>query len=56
MFGDNLPKSRAEKAISMIDSADGVLVVGSSLMVLSAFRLAKYGIKTVSHMFQASDC
>eukprot|EP00250_Pteridium_aquilinum_P009090 c18435_g1_i2 orf=73-1227(+) len=41
LFGDNLPKSRAESALSIISKADAVLVLGSSLMVLSAFRLAK---------------
>ncbi|KAH7424675.1 hypothetical protein KP509_11G019000 [Ceratopteris richardii] len=41
LFGDNLPKSRTEESLNMINEADALLVLGSSLMVLSAFRLAK---------------
>lgn len=41
LFGDNIPKSRAEEAQAIISKADAVLILGSSLMVLSAFRLAK---------------
>ncbi|KAI5062968.1 hypothetical protein GOP47_0021515 [Adiantum capillus-veneris] len=41
LFGDNLPKLRSENSLAMISKADAVLVLGSSLMVLSAFRLAK---------------
>lgn len=40
-FGDNIPKSRADKAMTMVTNANALLVVGSSVMVLSAFRLAK---------------
>ena len=40
-FGDNLPPGRKEEAQAMVEGADACLVVGSSLMVFSAFRLAK---------------
>eukprot|EP00850_Spirogloea_muscicola_P021526 SM000252S09078 [mRNA] locus=s252:89305:92269:- [translate_table: standard] len=40
-FGDNVPKPRVEDALGLVTSADALLVVGSSLMVLSAFRLAR---------------
>lgn len=40
-FGDNVPKARAEEALGMVKSSDAVLVVGSSLMVMSAFRLIR---------------
>ncbi|KAL3132889.1 hypothetical protein ABBQ38_006808 [Trebouxia sp. C0009 RCD-2024] len=40
-FGDTIPKPRALSALSLAQSCDGLLVVGSSLQVYSAFRLAK---------------
>ncbi|CAI5529891.1 unnamed protein product [Closterium sp. Naga37s-1] len=40
LFGDNLPPARNQEAARMMSSADSLLVVGSSLMVLSAFRIA----------------
>lgn len=40
-FGDTIPKPRAFSAMSLAQTCDGLLVVGSSLQVYSAFRLAK---------------
>ncbi|WIA09476.1 hypothetical protein OEZ85_008877 [Tetradesmus obliquus] len=40
-FGDSVPKGRVESALSAVQSSDLLLVVGSSLMVWSAFRLVK---------------
>eukprot|EP00897_Mesotaenium_endlicherianum_P000708 jgi/Mesen1/10638/ME000894S10212 len=40
-FGDNVPKERADEAHAMVANGDAMLAVGSSLMVLSAFRLAR---------------
>ena len=40
-FGDNVPRQRVEAANSLIKSSDGILVIGSSLMVFSAYRLCK---------------
>ena len=40
-FGDNLPKERQEQSIKIASNASGILVVGSSLAVWSAFRLVK---------------
>jgi hypothetical protein len=40
-FGDNLPPERKDRVAGMVDDCDGMLVVGSSLMVFSAFRLAQ---------------
>lgn len=40
-FGDTIPKPRALSAMGLAQSCDGLLVVGSSLQVYSAFRLAK---------------
>ncbi|GGK64269.1 NAD-dependent protein deacetylase [Amphritea balenae] len=40
-FGDNVPKQRVFDAIDQLQQADGILVIGSSLMVYSGFRFCK---------------
>lgn len=40
-FGDSLPPQRAQRAMKLASDAPSLLVVGSSLAVWSAFRLAK---------------
>ena len=40
-FGDNLPRGRKEALEEAVRAGDGLLVVGSSLSVFSAFRLAR---------------
>ena len=40
-FGDNLPRGRKEALAEEVSAGDGLLVVGSSLSVFSAFRLAR---------------
>jgi hypothetical protein len=40
-FGDTVPKARVLQATQLCESADTLLVVGSSLMVFSAYRLAR---------------
>jgi NAD-dependent SIR2 family protein deacetylase len=37
-FGENVPRERVTNAVQALDSADAVLVVGSSLMVFSGYR------------------
>jgi NAD-dependent SIR2 family protein deacetylase len=37
-FGENVPRDRVDAAITSLNDADGVLVVGSSLMVFSGYR------------------
>jgi len=37
-FGENVPKSRVAECYAALSGADGVLVVGSSLMVFSGYR------------------
>lgn len=49
LFGDNVPAARVEMAMSTVQGADAMLVVGSSLMVLSAFRLARYANSPVPY-------
>jgi len=44
-FLDSVPKHRFDIANAAIDKADGVLCLGTSLAVHSAFRLVKRSIK-----------
>ncbi|CAN6711761.1 unnamed protein product [Malus baccata var. baccata] len=41
IFGDNVPKDRAEKTIQAAKECDAFLVLGSSLMTMSAYRLVR---------------
>ncbi|WP_341523783.1 NAD-dependent protein deacetylase [Pseudomonas sp. G.S.17] len=40
-FGENVAAPTAAKAMASVEQADGLLVIGSSLMAYSAFRLCK---------------
>jgi NAD-dependent SIR2 family protein deacetylase len=40
-FGENVPKTRVEAAYGALAASDGLLVVGSSLMVFSGYRFAR---------------
>lgn len=40
-FGGNVPKASTEAAVGAVRAADAMLVVGTSLQVFSAFRLAR---------------
>ena len=40
-FGENVAPATAAKAMARVEQADGLLVVGSSLMAYSAFRLCR---------------
>lgn len=41
-FGDSVPKQRVGAGMAAIDAANGLLIVGTSLMVYSGFRFAEY--------------
>lgn len=41
MFGEAVPRERVSKAMSAVERADALLVVGSSLMVFSGYRFAR---------------
>ena len=45
-FGDNVPKPRVARAYAMVDAADALLVLGSSLTVMSGLRFVRYAVKT----------
>lgn len=40
-FGENVPRTRVDRAMQQVEEADGLLVAGSSLMVWSGFRFVK---------------
>ena len=44
-FGDSIPRDRVNLANRAVDVADGLLCIGTSLAVHSAFRLAKRAIE-----------
>ena len=44
-FGDNVPKQRVESCFDAIRAADGILCIGSSLEVYSAYRFVKAAAK-----------
>lgn len=41
-FGDYVPKERVHPALATLRASDGLLVIGSSLMVYSGFRFCRY--------------
>lgn len=44
-FGENVPKPRVERCYRLIDDANAVLVLGSSLTVMSGFRFVRRAAK-----------
>ncbi|MGA7615807.1 MAG: NAD-dependent protein deacetylase [Thermoanaerobaculia bacterium] len=40
-FGENVPLSRVEESIALVEAADALLVAGSSLMVWSGYRFVR---------------
>lgn len=44
-FGENVPKPRTQRCLDLIDAADSLLVLGSSLAVLSGLRFARRAAK-----------
>jgi NAD-dependent SIR2 family protein deacetylase len=40
-YGDSVPRERVASAYGLVESADAVLIVGSSLMVYSSFRFCR---------------
>ncbi|GAB88626.1 Sir2 family NAD-dependent protein deacetylase [Gordonia rhizosphera] len=45
-FGESVPKPTVQQAFSMLDEADALLVVGSSLTVMSGLRFARHARRT----------
>ena len=44
-FGENVPKQRVQRCYDAVESADALLVAGSSLTVLSGFRFVRHAYK-----------
>lgn len=44
-FGENVPKDRVQQCFAMVDAAEALLVLGSSLTVLSGLRFVRYAAK-----------
>lgn len=44
-FGDSVPKHRVERCYGAVDAADGLLCIGSSLAVHSAYRFVQHAAK-----------
>ncbi len=44
-FGENVPKDRVERCYAALESADALLVAGSSLSVMSGLRFVRYAAK-----------
>lgn len=44
-FGENVPKQRVQRCYDAVESADALLVAGSSLTVLSGFRFVRHAHK-----------
>ena len=40
-FGDNVPRSRVDRCYAAVSAADGILCIGTSLAVYSAFRFVQ---------------
>ena len=50
-FGDSLPKERTDESLRLARGAGGVLVVGSSLQVMSAYRLVQQAKERGAEVF-----
>jgi NAD-dependent SIR2 family protein deacetylase len=44
-FGESVPKKRVERAYALVDSADVLVVLGSSLTVMSGLRFVRHNAK-----------
>jgi NAD-dependent SIR2 family protein deacetylase len=45
-FGDNIPAERTQAALHLMEQADALLVVGSSLMVFSGYRFCRMAARS----------
>jgi NAD-dependent SIR2 family protein deacetylase len=44
-FGENVPRERVQRAFELVDSADALLVAGTSLTVMSGLRFVRHAAK-----------
>lgn len=45
-FGENVPRLRVERCYRLVDEAEALLVLGSSLTVMSGLRFVRHAAKT----------
>jgi NAD-dependent SIR2 family protein deacetylase len=45
-FGEGVPRERTERALAALTRADAMLVIGSSLMVYSGYRLCEHAVRS----------
>ena len=45
-FGESVPKPRVEAAYALVDSAEVLVVLGSSLTVMSGLRFVRHNAKS----------
>lgn len=45
-FGESVPRERVERAYAMVDAAEVLVVLGSSLTVMSGLRFARHQVRT----------
>ena len=45
-FGENVPRERVDRAYQAVDAADGLLVAGSSLTVMSGLRFVRHAARS----------
>jgi NAD-dependent SIR2 family protein deacetylase len=44
-FGENVPRKRVERCYELVDAAEALLVLGTSLTVMSGFRFVRHAAK-----------
>lgn len=49
-FGDNVPRERVERVKEEVESADSLLVLGSSLSVFSGYRIVLQAVEAKKHI------
>lgn len=47
-FGENVPRERVDRAFALVDSAQGLLVAGTSLAVMSGLRFVRHAARAGS--------
>ena len=54
-YGDSVPRHVVDAAYAMVDGSDGVLIIGTSLMVFSSFRFCRRAHQLGIPMFAIND-
>ena len=54
-FGENVPRTRVETAMSELEQADALVVIGSSLSVFSGYRFVRAALKSGQPVYIVND-